>query len=366
METRLFRLQGSESDWQPALAKAAAALRSGGLVAFPTETVYGLGANALDPQAVRRIFEAKGRPQDNPLIVHIARPEQVRELAQVTGSVAERLMQAFWPGPLTLVLPRLPVVPNEVTAGLETVAVRLPSHPIAQAMLRVAGLPVAAPSANRSGRPSPTRAEHVLEDMNGRVDVILDGGPCGIGVESTVVDCTSARPKVLRPGGVTPQDLERVVGSVDIDPRVLQVGRESDHGAAVPEEEEEDLGPVASPGMKYRHYAPQGEAILFEGDRAALADTLRREAETSVQRGLTVAVVATEETLAGYGGPGHRISLGSRADLAGIAAALFGALRRCDQVGAQRVLIEGVEPVGMGLAIANRLRRAAGGRIVRL
>jgi len=352
--TRLYRLQRTEQDWAGALADAARVLRSGGLVAFPTETVYGLGANALDPQAVRRIFTAKGRPQDNPLIVHVAGAEQVPGLVRHIPPVAERLMAAFWPGPLTLVLPRLPVVPLEVTAGLETVAVRFPSHPVAQALLRTAGVPVAAPSANRSGRPSPTRAEHVMEDMEGRVEVVLDGGPCGVGLESTVVDCTSSRLRLLRPGGVTPQDLERVAGPVEVDPGVLKVRRA------------EDLGPVASPGMKYRHYAPRGEATLFEGDKAALPAALREAAEEAAKRGLTVAVVASDETLAAYRGPGYPISLGSRRDLPAMASSLFDALHRCDQVGAGRVLLEGVEPEGVGLAIANRLRRAAGGRVVRL
>lgn len=365
MLTRLYRLQGTEQDWAEALDDAAQVLRSGGLVAFPTETVYGLGANALDPRAVRRIFEAKGRPQDNPLIVHVAGVDQVRGLVRSLPPVAERLMAAFWPGPLTLVLPRLPVVPLEVTAGLETVGVRFPSHPVAQAMLRTAGVPVAAPSANRSGRPSPTTAQHVMEDVEGRVEVVLDGGPCGVGVESTVVDCTGPRLRLLRPGGVTPQDLERVAGPVEVDPRVLKVGRAGGADAA-DADGEEDLGPVASPGMKYRHYAPQGEATLFEGDKAALPSALLRAAEEAVGRGLTVAVVASEETLAEYRGPGHRISLGSRRDLAAMASALFGALRRCDQLGAGRVLMEGVEPEGVGLAIANRLRRAASGRVVRL
>ncbi|MGE5589731.1 MAG: L-threonylcarbamoyladenylate synthase [Bacillota bacterium] len=371
MLTRLYRLQGAEQDWAPALEDAAGVLRSGGLVAFPTETVYGLGANALDPRAVRRIFEAKGRPQDNPLIVHVASTDQVRGLVRSLPRVAERLMEAFWPGPLTLVLPRLPVVPLEVTAGLETVGVRFPSHPVAQAMLRAAGVPVAAPSANRSGRPSPTTAQHVMEDMEGRVEVVLDGGPCGVGVESTVVDCTTPRLRLLRPGGVTPQDLERVAGPVDVDPRVLKVGRGGgiDPGVSADadtEAGEDDLGPVASPGMKYRHYAPQGEATLFEGDKTALPAALLRAAEEAAGRGLTVAIVASDEALADYRGPGHCISLGSRRGPAGMASALFGALRRCDQLGAGRVLLEGVEPEGVGLAIANRLRRAAGGRVVRL
>ncbi|MHB9143881.1 MAG: L-threonylcarbamoyladenylate synthase [Symbiobacteriia bacterium] len=352
MKTRLYRLQMEDPhSWQEALADAARTLRAGGLVAFPTETVYGLGANALDPQAVRRIFAAKGRPQDNPLIIHVAEREWVFDLAEVTPA-ATALMQAFWPGPLTLVLPHLPAVPLEVTAGLQSVAVRMPSHPVGRAMIAAAGLPVAAPSANRSGRPSPTCAEHVMEDLNGLVEVVLDGGPAGVGLESTVVDCTLPKPRLLRPGEVTPQDLERVVGPVDVDPRVLEVL--------------EGAGPVASPGMKYRHYAPDGDVTLYEGDKAALPAVLLQAATAAEAAGRVVALLASDETLAVYGGPGVRIPLGSRGDLTGMAGRLFEALRQCDRLGAEVVLIEGTEPHGLGLAITNRLRRAAGGRIVRL
>lgn len=337
-------------------------------MAFPTETVYGLGANALDPEAVAGIFEAKGRPSDNPLIVHVASPSEVGALVRQVPGAAAVLMEAFWPGPLTLVMPKAEGVPDAVTAGLDTVGVRMPRHAVALELIRLAGVPVAAPSANRSGRPSPTAAEHVAEDLSGRVDVILDGGPTGVGVESTVLDLTGRVPIVLRPGGVTPEDLSRALGAeVEVDPRVLVTGGTS--------------GPVRSPGMKYRHYAPRAELWLFEAGQDGvpglewMAGEIRRRAGEARSRGLRVGIMASDETLGLYGsGPALTfgaskeqilvLSVGSRADLATVAANLFGTLRAFDAAGVDVILAEGYEGSGLGLAVMNRLRRAAGGRVV--
>ena len=245
------------------IRRAAALLRAGELVAFPTETVYGLGADALNAEASARIFAAKGRPADNPLIAHIAGENGLAGLIALEPCACARaLMRAFWPGPMTLIFPKSPRVPREVTAGLDTVAVRMPSHPVARALISAAQTPIAAPSANRSGRPSPTTAAHVLEDMEGRIPLILDGGPCEVGLESTVVDVTGARPRILRPGGVTLEMLEGVVGDVDVDEGVLhqlQAGSQA-----------------RSPGMKYKHYAPKGEVTIVTGPRAARVPAEKR------------------------------------------------------------------------------------------
>ena len=243
------------------LSRAGELIRAGGLVAFPTETVYGLGANALDADAVRRIFEAKGRPGDNPLIVHISRVDQLSPLITGAPSPAARaLMDACWPGPMTLIFPKSPAVPAEVTAGLDTVAVRFPVHPAARSLIEAARRPIAAPSANRSGRPSPTTAAHVLEDMDGRVPLILDGGACAVGLESTVIDVTGDTPRILRPGGVTPERIAEICGGVTVDDAVLRPLREGER--------------PRSPGMKYRHYAPTGALTIVQGGADAVRDYL--------------------------------------------------------------------------------------------
>jgi|LSQX01.3.fsa_nt_gb L-threonylcarbamoyladenylate synthase len=333
------------------LEEAARVLREGGLVAFPTETVYGLGANALDEEAVAKIFQAKGRPADNPLIVHLA---SVEELPQVVASVppeAAVLARRFWPGPLTLVLPRKEEVPLITTGGLETVAVRVPDHPLALELIRRAGVPVAGPSANLSGRPSPTTAAHVLEDLQGKVDVIIDGGPTGLGVESTVLDLTASPPVLLRPGGVTWEALEEVLGKVTLDPAIL---------AKEPVKE----GPVRSPGMKYRHYAPKAKVYLVEGqDEDRIADRVASLAEELAAAGMKVGVLATAES-AGRCGRGLVLIGGSRRDPAALAASLFARLRTFDRLGVDAVVVEGIKPVGLGLAVMNRLRKAAGYNII--
>lgn len=319
------------------IRRAAALLCAGELVAFPTETVYGLGADALNGEAAARIFAAKGRPADNPLIAHIAGESGLAGLiAGEPCACARKLMRAFWPGPMTLIFPKSPRVPREVTAGLDTVAVRMPSHPVARALIRAAQTPIAAPSANRSGRPSPTTAAHVLEDMEGRIPLILDGGPCEVGLESTVVDVTGARPRILRPGGVTLEMLEGVVGDVDVDEGVLhqlQAGSQA-----------------RSPGMKYKHYAPKGEVTIVTGPRAA--QEIARLYDAADGR---AAILAFSQ--ADYGA--RRVYR-----LKNAPGELFAALRQLDEDGMETIYAEDVPTAGVGLAVMNRLMRAAAFRVV--
>lgn len=348
------------------IRRAARILAGGGLVAFPTETVYGLGASAFDPAAVARIFEAKGRPADNPLIVHLAGLE---DAAGLTGPLppplAERvrlLAARFWPGPLTMVLPRSPRVPDCVAAGLDTVAVRVPNHPAALALIRESGLPVAAPSANLSGRPSPTRAEHVLEDLSGRVDAVFDGGPTGIGVESTVLDLTSPVPAILRPGGVTRAELAPLLGEV----RGGTSGDFSESGSP----DGGFHGPARSPGMKYLHYAPRAPLHLYEGPAAAVRREMLREARLAAEAGRRVGVLVPSEWVPEFSSvPGTQVlSAGREGDLTALAAGLYDRLRQFDQAGTDLVLGAGVgfDASGLGAAVADRFRRAAGGRIHRI
>lgn len=344
-----------------ALQLAGRELRRGELVAFPTETVYGLGADATNTEAVEKIFRAKGRPGDNPLIVHIDRVERLRQVVTRIPRAALELAAAFWPGPLTMVLPRRPEISLVATAGLDTVGVRLPDHPVARELIAAADRPVAAPSANISGRPSPTRAEHVLDDLAGRVSLILDGGPCRIGVESTVVDLTADPPVLLRPGGVTLEALREVLGRVEVDQGVW---------------EQVNVGRVRSPGMKYRHYAPKAPAWLFEGEARAVVDCLARYAGDYLREGQRPGLVVSEETARAIResfpqleaalaqGSVFLAVAGRRQRPEEYAYALFDVLRRMDAAGADVILMEGVPAVGIGLAVANRLRRAAGYQIV--
>ena len=319
------------------IRRAAALLRAGELVAFPTETVYGLGADALNGEAAARIFAAKGRPADNPLIAHIAGESGLAGLIALEPcACARKLMRAFWPGPMTLIFPKSARVPREVTAGLDTVAVRMPSHPVARALILAAQTPIAAPSANRSGRPSPTMAAHVLEDMDGRIPLILDGGPCEVGLESTVMDVTGARPRILRPGGVTLEMLEGVVGDVDVDEGVLhqlQAGSQA-----------------RSPGMKYKHYAPKGEVTIVTGPRAA--QEIARLYDAAGER---AAILAFSQ--ADYGA--RRVYR-----LKNAPGELFAALRQLDEDGMETIYAEDVPTAGVGLAVMNRLMRAAAFRVV--
>lgn len=325
------------------LSAAAELLARGQLVAFPTETVYGLGANAFDKQAVLSIFAAKGRPADNPLIVHVWSREQLDDICQVSP-LAEKLMDAFWPGPLTLLMPRKETIPLEVTAGLPTVAVRMPSHPVAAEMLRVCGLPIAAPSANRSGKPSPTSAKHVLEDMDGRIPLIVDGGSCDVGLESTVLDINQEVPCILRPGGVTKAMLEKVIGPVTVAGSVLRPLQKGEK--------------ALSPGMMYRHYSPDGQVSLVEGEENDVVNALRvlyGQAEANGHRACVMCFSEHVEALKDC----HPHDLGSKDCLEQVAHRLFETLRRLDEEHMDAIFSEVVPPEGVGLAVMNRLGRAA-------
>ncbi|MDR0840123.1 MAG: threonylcarbamoyl-AMP synthase [Christensenellaceae bacterium] len=320
-------------------------LRAGGLVAFPTETVYGLGADGLNEEAVLRIFEAKGRPGDNPLILHVARKSDAKDLWTRVPEKARQLMDAFWPGPLTLVYDRAACVPDAVTAGLGTVAVRMPSHKTALALLRAAGVPVAAPSANLSGKPSPTTAAHVKRDLDGKIDVILDGGPCEVGVESTVLSLLG-QPTILRPGGITREMIEAVIGAVALSPAILSPLKEGEA--------------AASPGMKYKHYAPQAEVrIAPPGSPRAIASSICAAYDVAGRAGKRCVIFATEQTRGFYCNREYAI-IGDRKNPSTLCANLFAALRSYDDGAADLILCEPLDESDMGLAYMNRLLRAAG------
>ena len=321
-------------------------IKAGGLVAFPTETVYGLGANGLDGAAVNRIFEAKGRPNDNPLILHVAEKEAAFRLWAAEPPHARKLMDTFWPGPLTLIYYRSAIVPNEVTAGLDTVAVRMPDNQAARALIAASGVPIAAPSANLSGKPSPTAAEHVLQDMNGRIPLILDGGPCRYGVESTVLSLAGA-PTILRPGAVTKEMLAAVLGEVALAPSILQP-------LAAGEK-------AASPGMKYKHYAPNAQVLVVVGEAQAAAGRLSALYDELSAAGKHPYIAATQEALPFYGDR-RRALLGTRRDPTTLCSRLFALLRALDEE-ADVILCEGVGVQGTGLAFMNRLLRSAGFRV---
>ena len=325
--------------------KAASILRSGGLVALPTETVYGLGASALKEDAVKRIFEVKGRPQDNPLIIHVAGPEALGEWCEEVPERAYTLADRFWPGPLTLVLrcrkTGEPHIPDRVTAGLDTVAVRCPDHPATLEVIRLAGVPVAAPSANLSGKPSTTTAIHCLHDLQGKVEAVLDGGPCRVGLESTILDLTVSPPRILRPGGVTLEQLRECLGEVELDRGLVQPGETP-----------------KAPGMKYRHYAPSAELTLV---RCGDAETFRRFAESVPDEGTAVLCWLGEER--DY--PGKRVLAYGRGDEPEtLAAHVFAALRELDTPDIRRILVRCPGEDGVGLAVVNRLKKAAGGKIL--
>ena len=353
METKIWQINGT--DPKPQIIQAAARIiRDGGLVAFPTETVYGLGANGLDGKAVQKIFAAKDRPPDNPLILHIAKMREVFYLAKTVPLKAQVLMEVFWPGPLTLVLAKSAFIPPEVSAGLDTVAVRMPQHPVALALIRAAGVPLAAPSANRSGYPSPTRAAHVRDDLDGRIEAILDAGPTGLGLESTVLDISGEIPVILRPGGVTREQLEEVLGPVKID-----------RGSCEPGET------PRAPGMKYTHYSPRAEVILIDGAAAEPAKIWCRAAqavEEYTAQGKKVGLLLTDETwrLAADAGAAYLRNLGSRAKLEKIAGDLYNELRLCDEAGVDIVLTETYQEEGLGAALMNRLLKSAGYKTLKL
>lgn len=330
-----------------AIQEAASLLASGGLVAFPTETVYGLGADALNADAVGRIFEAKGRPADNPIIVHIAEARDVEALAIDVPPAAHALIARWWPGPLTLVLPARESVPEVTRGGLPTVAVRMPSHPVALALIRASRCPVAAPSANRSGRPSPTSAQHVVEDLGDAVDLILDGGPTPVGVESTVLDLTGPVPVLLRPGGVGLEALEDAVGRIAV------------AGAAAGAR---DTGSMLarSPGTRYRHYAPRARVVLIDAPAADGAAQVAAVVRGLWEQGLRVGVMVTAETAPAVPAGAVVRVMGPRGDTATIASNLFAQMRELDEAGLDAIVAEGIEEEGVGRAVMDRLRRAAG------
>lgn len=351
METKILKINNN-SFKEEDLKEAVNILRMGGLVAFPTETVYGLGADGLNPNASKKIYAAKGRPSDNPLILHIADFEALEELTEECPEVGRKLAEAFWPGPLTLIMKKSTKVPYSTTGGLDTVAIRMPSHPIAYELIRQSGVYIAAPSANVSGRPSPTKAEHVVEDLDGLVDMIIDGGMVEIGLESTIVDVTGTVPTILRPGYVTEEMMEQVIGSVNYDKAVLL--REND----------ETIVPKA-PGMKYKHYAPKGELTIYEGNSEMVIPAINKIVEEKLLAGYKVGIIATDETLSQYT-KGIIKTIGTRRDESTIARGLFEILREFDKEKAEFIYTESFDNNRLGQAIMNRLLKAAGYHIVKV
>ncbi len=349
MKTRVVFMDEEHIDTQ-VLAEAGRLLKEGELVAFPTETVYGLGGDALQADSSRKIYEAKGRPSDNPLIIHIARWEDVYHICREIPEAAEKLAEAFWPGPLTMILKKKDTVPPETTGGLDTVAIRLPGHAVARAVIEAAGGYVAAPSANVSGRPSPTLAKYVLEDMQGKIPLIIDGGPVGIGVESTIVDLTERVPVVLRPGYITHEMLESVLGDVADDRTMM--------------ESLQDVAPKA-PGMKYRHYAPKGNLTIVSGSGEDVVDYINSACMEAKAAGKRTGVLCTSETLDRY--KADRVKcVGTRADESTIAQGLYQMLRECDEEDLEVLFAESFPAEGIGQAIMNRLLKAAGHQIVQV
>lgn len=351
MKTEIVKINKAQFK-EEELEYAACCLREGKLVAFPTETVYGLGANAFDATASARIYEAKGRPSDNPLIVHIAEVGALEELAAKVPEAAYRLAAAFWPGPLTIILKKSEKVPKTTTGGLDTVAIRMPSHPVAAALIRRSGVYVAAPSANASGRPSTTKAEHVIEDLDGKIDVIIDGGASEIGLESTIVDLTGDVPLILRPGYISAEQLAEVLGEVRFDEAVLKRSASENIVAR-------------APGMKYRHYAPKAPLYIVEGKSEEVIRYINAESVKNAAEGRITGILATEETKKYYTG-GMVFCVGERANAESIAAGLFDTLRSFDETGVSVIYSESFADNPLGTAIMNRLLKAAGYHIIRL
>jgi len=347
METIVSKITHTTED-NAIIQKAGEIIRAGGLVAFPTETVYGLGGDALSPEASGKIYAAKGRPSDNPLIIHICKLEDVTRIVSEFPDKAQRLAEEFWPGPLTMVLPKADIVPKQTTGGLDTVAVRMPVDPTALAFIEAAGGYVAAPSANISGRPRPTGAKYVIEDMDGRIEMILDDGDVEIGLESTIVDLTGEVPVLLRPGFITLKMLEEVLGQVDVDRTILD-GNCHDKPKA--------------PGMKYRHYAPKGELTIVTGEATVVLDRINELAEKEAECGKKVGIIATDETMGAY--HAHSVkSAGMRSDEVSIAKNLYRILREFDDEGIEVIFSESFADGGIGQAIMNRLLKAAGHRVL--
>lgn len=347
MKTDIIKINPQAIDFD-AIARAGEILKKGGLVAFPTETVYGLGGDATNPEASHKIYSAKGRPSDNPLIVHITNMKALEEMVEDVPQTAYALAEHFWPGPLTMIFRKNDRIPYETTGGMDTVAVRMPSDPIARALIDASTGYIAAPSANTSGRPSPTQAEHVAQDLSGKIDMIIDGGPVNIGLESTIVDLTEDVPMILRPGYITLEMLRGVLGEVYVDPGLIAA--------------DSDRKPKA-PGMKYRHYAPKADLKVVEGKTDAVVQTINRLCEELVEKKKQVGIIATEETKEHYR-QGIVISIGARDDEEAIARHLYGILRQFDVLGVDAIFSESFAAAGMGQAIMNRLLKAAGHQVL--
>lgn len=343
MKTQIIKVDSDNID-NTVIGKAAEIIKSGGLVAFPTETVYGLGGDGLNKSASIKIYGAKGRPSDNPLILHISHISQVKPLVKEIPDMAEKLAKEFWPGPLTMIFKKSEIVPKETSGGLDTVAIRFPENKIAQALINESGTPIAAPSANTSGRPSPTRASHVEFDLNGKIDMIIDGGPCEFGLESTIVDVSGDVPCLLRPGSITLEMLEKVLGKVEVDKAVVT---KLDNGEL-----------PKAPGMKYTHYSPSADVVIVRGNREKMVYKIN-ELITEVDNSLKIGVIATEENKDRYNNC-EVLVIGSIKEPQTIAANLFKMLRKCDYHKMDKVFAEGLCEDELGLAIMNRLKKAAG------
>lgn len=345
METKRVYIN-SQTPEPEYIEEAAALIRDGRLVALPTETVYGLGANAFDAQACAEIFKVKGRPQDNPLIVHVCDTDMARSLVTDWSEKAERCARAFWPGPLTIILHKSALIPDTVAAGLDTVGIRMPNHPVALNLIEKAGVPIAAPSANLSGKPSPTNGIHVWKDLQDKIPLILDAGVCDVGVESTVLDLTGETPCILRPGGLSKERLEAVLGEVTVDRPA------------------KDQAPKA-PGMKYRHYAPQGDLYLLLGEREKVLARMTEAIQKAHARLKKVGILCTLESASHLHSqlPELLFVLGSEERPEEVAASLYEGLRCCDEQGMEIILAEGVAKNGLGFAIMNRLEKASGHKI---
>jgi len=350
MNTEIVKVdpESTMEELREKLAKAGEILRKGGLVAFPTETVYGLGGDAMHGEASSKIYAAKGRPSDNPLIIHISDFEEIYNIGKDIPEEAKLLSDAFWPGPLTMVVKKKDEVPYTTTGGLDTVAVRLPSHPVARALIKESGCPIAAPSANTSGRPSPTKAEHVIEDMSGRIEMIIDGGSCGIGLESTIVDLTEKTPMILRPGYITLDMVRNVIGRCEMDPGIM---------------ESDSLTKPKAPGMKYKHYAPKAQLTIVDGAADRVIAKINELTKLNQAEGKKVGIIATEETIGKYSA-NTVVNIGSRDDEDTIARNLFAILRDFDNADVDRIYSESFVSPAVGQAIMNRLLKAAGHSVI--
>ncbi|MDO5518596.1 MAG: L-threonylcarbamoyladenylate synthase [Clostridium sp.] len=346
MKTIINRIEGPQDEDK--IREAAQYIKDGGIVAFPTETVYGLGADALNEDAVKKIFIAKGRPQDNPLIVHVA-SKNIEKYVQEVPEIAQKLMDKFWPGPLTIILRKKSIIPDVTSAKLETIGIRMPDNEVARKLIEFSDTVIAAPSANISGRPSPTDIERCVEDLDGKVDCIIGGSISNIGVESTIVDCTVVPPLVLRPGGITLEMLKEIDPGIEIDKAIM-------------EKPKEGLKPKA-PGMKYRHYAPKAKVTIITGNRKNTVEKIKEMVHYNIEQNKKVCILTVEEHKDKYA-EGNKIVLGSISDLSTVAKSLFEALRECDDLGADLILAEGYEEKGVGVAIMNRLNKAAGFDII--